>query len=245
MPATPGGAPRTASADGPRSGCCVPAAVLLAFIVGTGSRRLVAQGLFRSVSAVRRLRRAPRGRARSPDNAITGSIVNAAPLLLAGLSVALGFKAGLFNIGATGQFVIGGPAACVVGAMLPMPRPWSPSPSPSQRGRHRRGLLWLHTRRSEGVHRCPRGGHHDHAQLHRRGRSGVGRPRAFARRFHLRPDRRHRQCRPTRCPRARPNTGVFIALAFVALPCGSSGGRRSALRSGLWGRTQAPRVMPA
>ena len=40
--------------------------------------------------------------AAEPLNAITGSIVNAAPLLLAGLSVALGFKAGLFNIGATG-----------------------------------------------------------------------------------------------------------------------------------------------
>jgi simple sugar transport system permease protein len=54
----------------------------------------------------------------NPINALTGSIVNAAPLLLAGLSVALGFKAGLFNIGATGQFVIGGLAACIVGAMV-------------------------------------------------------------------------------------------------------------------------------
>ena len=53
-----------------------------------------------------------------PLNAITGSIVNAAPLLLAGLSVAVGFKAGLFNIGATGQFVIGGLFACVVGAQF-------------------------------------------------------------------------------------------------------------------------------
>jgi simple sugar transport system permease protein len=56
--------------------------------------------------------------ARTPINALTGSLVNAAPLFLAGLSVALGFKAGLFNIGATGQFVIGGLAACVVGAMV-------------------------------------------------------------------------------------------------------------------------------
>lgn len=56
--------------------------------------------------------------ASSPLNAITGAIVNAAPLLLAGLSVAVGFKAGLFNIGATGQFVIGGLFACVVGAQF-------------------------------------------------------------------------------------------------------------------------------
>ena len=53
-------------------------------------------------------------------------------LLLAGLSVALGFKAGLFNIGATGQFVIGGLAACVVGAQVATsPRRSSPSPSRS------------------------------------------------------------------------------------------------------------------
>lgn len=53
-----------------------------------------------------------------PLNAITSSLVNAAPLLLAGLSVALGFKAGLFNIGATGQFVMGGFVACVAGAAV-------------------------------------------------------------------------------------------------------------------------------
>ena len=56
--------------------------------------------------------------AADPLNAITGSIVNAAPLLLAGLSVALGFKAGLFNIGATGQFIIGGLFACIAGAAV-------------------------------------------------------------------------------------------------------------------------------
>jgi len=56
--------------------------------------------------------------AAQPENAITASIVNTAPLLLAGLSVALGFKAGLFNIGATGQFLMGGLAASVVGAQF-------------------------------------------------------------------------------------------------------------------------------
>lgn len=55
---------------------------------------------------------------RNPVNAITNTITNSAPLLLAGLSVALGFKAGLFNIGATGQFVIGGLAAAVAGAAV-------------------------------------------------------------------------------------------------------------------------------
>jgi simple sugar transport system permease protein len=56
--------------------------------------------------------------ARDPTNALTGSIVNTAPLLLAGLAVALGFKAGLFNIGATGQFVIGGLVASIAGAQV-------------------------------------------------------------------------------------------------------------------------------
>ena len=58
-----------------------------------------------------------------PLNAITRTVTNSAPLLLAGLSVALGFKAGLFNIGATGQFVIGGLAAAVAGAAV---AGWSP-----------------------------------------------------------------------------------------------------------------------
>jgi simple sugar transport system permease protein len=61
-------------------------------------------------------------------NALTRSAVAAAPLLLAGLSVALGFKAGLFNIGATGQFVIGGLVACVVGAELATWSPWVAMP---------------------------------------------------------------------------------------------------------------------
>jgi simple sugar transport system permease protein len=47
---------------------------------------------------------------------ITNTVTNSAPLLLAGLSVALGFKAGLFNIGATGQFLMAGLTAALVGA---------------------------------------------------------------------------------------------------------------------------------
>ena len=54
----------------------------------------------------------------NPLNALTRTITNSAPLLLAGLSVALGFKAGLFNIGATGQFVMGALVASIVGAQV-------------------------------------------------------------------------------------------------------------------------------
>jgi ABC-type uncharacterized transport system permease subunit len=40
-------------------------------------------------------------------NAIVGTLVVSAPLVLGGLSVGFGFKAGLFNIGAQGQFLLG------------------------------------------------------------------------------------------------------------------------------------------
>ncbi len=44
-------------------------------------------------------------------DAIIGTLRTTAPLLLAGLGIGLGFKAGLFNIGAQGQFLIGGIAS--------------------------------------------------------------------------------------------------------------------------------------
>ena len=46
------------------------------------------------------------------------------PLLFAGLSVALAFRAGLFNVGAEGQMYLGGFAAALVGAYAPVPAPY-------------------------------------------------------------------------------------------------------------------------
>ena len=46
---------------------------------------------------------------------IVNSLVSATPLLLGGLSVGLAFKAGLFNIGVQGQFLMGALAAVIVG----------------------------------------------------------------------------------------------------------------------------------
>ena len=46
---------------------------------------------------------------------LSESLVNSIPYILAGLAVALGFRAGLFNIGAEGQLVIGGLATAFVG----------------------------------------------------------------------------------------------------------------------------------
>ena len=51
-------------------------------------------------------------------NGLVGSLVNAAPLLLAGLAVGIGFKGGLFNIGAQGQFLVGALTASVAAIAL-------------------------------------------------------------------------------------------------------------------------------
>jgi ABC-type uncharacterized transport system permease subunit len=51
-------------------------------------------------------------------NALVNTIVQAAPLILGGLAVGVGFKAGLFNIGAQGQFLIGGLGAATIGVIV-------------------------------------------------------------------------------------------------------------------------------
>ena len=51
-------------------------------------------------------------------NALVNTVVSAAPLVLGGLAVGVGFKAGLFNIGVTGQFLLGAVAAAAMGAAL-------------------------------------------------------------------------------------------------------------------------------
>ena len=48
-------------------------------------------------------------------NALSETLTAAAPLTLAALGIALGVRAGLFNIGAEGQILIGGMAAVIVG----------------------------------------------------------------------------------------------------------------------------------
>lgn len=52
-------------------------------------------------------------------NAISETLTAAAPLTLAGLGLALGFRAGLFNIGAEGQLLMGGLTAVIVGFSFP------------------------------------------------------------------------------------------------------------------------------
>jgi simple sugar transport system permease protein len=49
-------------------------------------------------------------------NALSALLIQTAPLMLGGLAVGLAFKAGLFNIGVAGQFLVGAFAAAVAGA---------------------------------------------------------------------------------------------------------------------------------
>jgi ABC-type uncharacterized transport system permease subunit len=51
-------------------------------------------------------------------SAIVNTLVSTVPLLLGGLSVGLAFKAGLFNIGAQGQFLMGALGSVIVGVQL-------------------------------------------------------------------------------------------------------------------------------
>lgn len=54
-------------------------------------------------------------------NPLSETAVNATPLILAGLSVALAFRAGLFNIGAAGQFIGGAMIAGWIGFAVNLP----------------------------------------------------------------------------------------------------------------------------
>src|SRR3954468_21223158 len=48
----------------------------------------------------------------------SGTLVRATPLILTGLAVAIAFRAGVFNIGAEGQFVVGAAAATAAALAL-------------------------------------------------------------------------------------------------------------------------------
>src|SRR5580658_3290937 len=50
--------------------------------------------------------------------AVSSTLIRATPLILTGLAVAIGFRAGVFNIGAEGQFLVGAAAATWVALRL-------------------------------------------------------------------------------------------------------------------------------
>lgn len=59
-------------------------------------------------------------------NNIELTILNAIPLVFTGLSIAIAFRAGLFNIGAEGQVMVGGIVATWLGATLALGPVWTP-----------------------------------------------------------------------------------------------------------------------
>jgi simple sugar transport system permease protein len=61
-------------------------------------------------------------------NAVVDTLVSTAPLVLGGLSVGLAFKAGLFNIGADGQFLVGALGSVAVGVGLAHSPGWMAVP---------------------------------------------------------------------------------------------------------------------
>ena len=54
-------------------------------------------------------------------SAVSETLTAATPLIFAALGIAVGFRAGLFNIGAEGQIIIGGMAAVVIGFSFQLP----------------------------------------------------------------------------------------------------------------------------
>ncbi|MDO5301685.1 MAG: ABC transporter permease [Tissierellia bacterium] len=52
---------------------------------------------------------------------ISWTLVEAVPIILTGLGVAFAFNAGVFNIGAEGQFIVGALCATIVGVAVPLP----------------------------------------------------------------------------------------------------------------------------
>ncbi len=96
-------------------------AILLALLVGAVvilvSSALVKNAAFDWLLPLTAYKALLDGSVGSP-NAIVETFVQATPLLLAGLGVGLGFKAGLFNIGAQGQFLMGAVAAIWAGVAL-------------------------------------------------------------------------------------------------------------------------------
>ena len=73
---------------------------------------------------VRALQALVSGSVGSPDAIASGTLVRATPLMLTGLAVAVAFQAGVFNIGAEGQFLTGAAASTALALAL---RTW-PSP---------------------------------------------------------------------------------------------------------------------
>ena len=95
--------------------------IALALVVGAvvilASQLLLADRTFDPLLPITAYSALLQGSFGSPG-AILNSLVSSTPLVLGGLAVGLGFKAGLFNIGAQGQFLMGALGAVAAGAAV-------------------------------------------------------------------------------------------------------------------------------
>lgn len=95
-----------------RTGLLIPLlAVFTALVIGIIIILLTGASLGEALAAYRALLIGSVGSVK----AISETLTAATPLILAGLSVAIAFRAGLFNIGGEGQMLIGGMTAVLVG----------------------------------------------------------------------------------------------------------------------------------
>ena len=93
------------------------AAILLAFLLGSGIMRLSG---FDPVRAYRALLQGSLGAPR----AVANTLAKTATLSLTGLAMSVAAKAGMFNVGGEGQLYLGAMAAAVVGARLAAAPSW-------------------------------------------------------------------------------------------------------------------------
>ncbi len=97
---------------------------------------------------------------------LSETLTTAAPLILAGLSVGLAFRAGLFNIGAQGMMIMGVIVAAFIGFHWDLPVGLHLIFAVAGGLAGRRDLGWA-GRLAQGQDRRARGHHDDHAQLRR------------------------------------------------------------------------------
>ena len=97
---------------------------------------------------------------------LTNTFMDAAPLILAGLGLGLGFRAGLFNIGGQGQIILGAIAATYLG-FHPGPALRRPPSRRSVGAVIVAGIWGGFVGLAQGKNGCERGDRDDHAELDR------------------------------------------------------------------------------
>ena len=111
----------------------------------------------------------------NPTN-VGNMLFRATPLIMTGLSVAVAFKTGLFNIGAPGQYLMGTMASLMIALGIPERRGSAYAHLDTRLPGRRRGrrALGLHPRPRQGVSEHQRGPGLHHDELDRSQRRDLG-----------------------------------------------------------------------